>query len=166
MPLKGADSRFAFVKITSALSGLSQKQCVILSSRGFPIRHSISSVPKQVSRHDLAASKSLARPSHGITRNLGEPWKNRSVSLKQAAKREILTSVNILLNVLGQCASHCLFRALRLELVAHRVGASRVQGPLERVILPCFRPLATRTFNDKNRQRNDKSGMVDIHPNM
>lgn len=47
-----------------------------------------------------------------------------------------LTSINILDRGLRQRAPHCLFRALRLEFLAHGVVAAGVERSLEAVTLP------------------------------
>lgn len=47
-----------------------------------------------------------------------------------------LTSINILDRGLWQRAPHGLFRALRLEFLAHGIVAAGVERPLETVALP------------------------------
>jgi len=49
-----------------------------------------------------------------------------------------LTSIDVLIDVLRQGAALGLLGALRLELVAHGVGAAVVERSLEGVILPCI----------------------------
>lgn len=49
-----------------------------------------------------------------------------------------LTSIDVLIDILRQGAALGLLGALRLELVAHGVGAAVVERSLEGVILPCY----------------------------